>query len=233
MVEGISVTEGDNYGTREKPLTAAQAEALIAKLCPNDGDMTEELIYLYGVVTDAGTWNDKNSYFSNVKVSTGSGDLLIYSLNLETGLTKNDLQVGKVIKLFGYGKNYKGTFEIDKLDLDNKAYVYSIEDKIITSFDIGGDFSKKSYGKNGTWKVDGLTFTGHTDFGDVTLSADEFDFSFNPATPNDTSITSVTVTATYKQNTTITASKVINGITVTEAPATEKCFVTDTDSDSI
>ena len=132
---------------------------------------------------------------------------LLKSLDVGDKFTANNLIVG----------SYNGTRQLSSTG----ESTFSKFVPEITGLTIGGDFTKKSYAKGANWDVSGLTFTGTTADGDVSLTANDLDFEFSPATATDSSVKSVTVTAKYKANTEISAQITITGITVSDAEEKE------------
>ncbi|MDD4104047.1 MAG: hypothetical protein PHU89_03490 [Bacilli bacterium] len=86
---------------------------------------------------------------------------------------------------------------------------------VLTSIEISGDLTKTNYITTDSWDPTGLVVTGTFDdstTGDVTGGVV---WSYDPATPNITSITSVEITATIG----VLSDQVTKTVTVSEAPA--------------
>lgn len=81
-------------------------------------------------------------------------------------------------------------------------------------FVVGSDMTKKTYKDSEEWDPEGLQVFGHYSIGGdkpIPLTDEKLSLSYDPVKPNSTSITEVTVTATYE---TLEAIKVVEGITV-------------------
>ena len=112
-----------------------------------------------------------------------------------------------------------GTATITATSVSNTTISASVVITVpsLDTIEIEGDMTRKSYYTIDSWDITGLTVTSmysNTDIHDI--PNEDVTWTFNPAAPNSTSITSVEVTATYEG---ISDSKVIN-VTVTEKVST-------------
>lgn len=112
-----------------------------------------------------------------------------------------------------------GTATITATSVSNTTISASVVITVpsLDTIEIEGDMTRKSYYTIDSWDITGLTVTAmysNTDIHDI--PNEDVTWTFNPAAPNSTSITSVEVTATYEG---ISDSKVIN-VTVTEKVST-------------
>ena len=108
----VTVTEeGGKYGSLNKPKTVAEALAIAAEECKEDGDATAGEIYIKGIVTKNPSYNSEKGYASNIYLKdalTDEKDILVFTADCD--LLKLPYQNDTVI-LHGYVKNYKGTIE--------------------------------------------------------------------------------------------------------------------------
>ncbi len=95
----------EHAGTKSDPYTVADAIAVLDGLITDaDGYAVTELVYVKGIVVDAGTPSSNGNYFKNVRVADCSGStvtLKIYSANPKTASDK-DFAVGDTVLLEGY-----------------------------------------------------------------------------------------------------------------------------------
>ena len=102
-------------GTLEAPLTATQAYNANKSLA--QGVMSDDAYYVKGTVTSIG---ETTTYYKNVYITDGTTELLIYTLNLTSGI--DSIAVGDEITVHGYFKNYNGTIEM-ATNNTNSTYV--------------------------------------------------------------------------------------------------------------
>lgn len=105
------------YGTLDAPLTATQVLDACSYL--DVSEMSEERFYVRGVVTYIG--DTSNVYYTNVYITDGENDLLIYTINMGDGIDR--FEVGDTVTAYGYVKNYKGTVE---MAANGSEYVYAV-----------------------------------------------------------------------------------------------------------
>lgn len=139
-----------NYGTLEAPVTTTQA----VNACKDfaDGDVSAQPFYVTGTVTKIGA---TGSFYSQVYITDGTTELLIYTISMGegiTGFTKTD-----TITAYGYIKNYSGTIEMasHKADGTNNTYVYAVA--VVDSCAAGHDFTEATCTVPKTCKVCGTT----------------------------------------------------------------------------
>lgn len=102
--------ETPNYGTKEAPLTVEQALALAAKECLNNNDVTKQIVWMKGILTNVPT--DKGSYYQDLYLADEGKlgiTIQVYTVNLGDGVAvpaPND-----ELLVCGYIKNYNGTIE--------------------------------------------------------------------------------------------------------------------------
>ena len=123
---------------------------------------------------------------------------------------------GVIVITVSYSNGSKGWY-FDNLSINAEVPAGSAVQKALSSISVSGAMSKTSYKTNEVWDHTGLTVTAHYDDAstkDVTSSAN---WSYNPATPNSTSIVSVVATATYTENAVQkSASSTAQAVTVTD-----------------
>ena len=107
--------EASPTGTLESPLTATQAYNANKGLA--QGVMSDDAYYVKGTVKSIG---ESGSYYKNVYITDGATDVLIYTLNLTSGI--DSIAVGDEITVHGYFKNYNGTIEM-ATNNTNSTYV--------------------------------------------------------------------------------------------------------------
>ena len=111
------------YGTLENPLTVAQALALAKEECPNRDDVSKEMVFVKGYISQ--TPNDKGSYVQNIYLVDALGNtvsFLVYSANETAENTDPYLNDFVIIK--GYIKNYSGTLEMADFTPDGGSKIY-------------------------------------------------------------------------------------------------------------
>ena len=135
-----------NYGTLEAPVTTTQA----VNACKDfaDGDVSAQPFYVTGTVTKI---TATGSYYSQVYITDGTTELLIYTISMGegiTGFTKTD-----TITAYGYIKNYSGTIEMasHKADGTNNTFVYAVA--VVDSCAAGHDFADATCTAPKTCKV--------------------------------------------------------------------------------
>lgn len=121
--EGTGTPEPQvNYGTEDKPLTVAEAIALATAECPSSNNVTAQVVYMKGVITDLGNFNGtyyQNMYFADAgKLDT---TIFAYTINVNAGVTTP--VVGDTVVICGYIKNYNGTLEFAS---NNGTFVYIV-----------------------------------------------------------------------------------------------------------
>ena len=110
-----------NYGTKDNPISVAEAKAIISEESP-----TKEKITLKGIVTSA-TYNTQYHNFDNVYLTDGENEnaLTLFRSVLGTGVdtsytTDASSLVGKEVVAEGYGLFYNNTkYELAKEDTHN------------------------------------------------------------------------------------------------------------------
>ena len=92
-------------GSLQNPLTTTKAVSAVSGLA--QGETSSAPFYVKGTVTEIG---ETGSYYKNVYISDGTTKLLIYTINMGTGIS--GFEVGDTITAYGYIKNYMGTIEM-------------------------------------------------------------------------------------------------------------------------
>ena len=110
-----------NYGTLNSPVSTTNAYGACASLL--NGASSASPFYVKGTVTEIG--EDKGNYYKNVYFTDGTTELLIYTINMGTGVSGFD--VGDTIVAYGYRKNYNGTIEMATYNSSVFVYVVSVE----------------------------------------------------------------------------------------------------------
>ncbi|MCQ2776543.1 MAG: Ig-like domain-containing protein [Bacilli bacterium] len=122
----VTIKEALNYGTKEAPLTTAQAKALLDKI--GVGVISEQKMYVTGIVCSA----SYDSSYKNFTVwldgtNKSDGGFELYATVLGAGVedysTKAAELKGKTVIACGYGENYSGTYELTKTG-SGEATVY-------------------------------------------------------------------------------------------------------------
>lgn len=157
------------YGTEAAPLSVAQALALAAEECVNNYDVTAQVVYMKGVVTDAGTFG--GTYYSNMYFADAGNlgtTILAYTINLNKGVAAP--VVGDTLVICGYIKNYDGKIEFAS---NNGIFVYilsndeagerapevEVEGDLLYTLDASGHHgSNNGYANNCDVTVDGITW---------------------------------------------------------------------------
>ena len=91
------------------------------------------------------------------------------------------------------------------------SYTINVKEDLIVDLNLSGDMTTKTYGLNSSWKNDGLVVTATYTSGKTKDITSDVNFTYNPETPNDLSLTSVIVSAKYNE---FNASLTITGISV-------------------
>lgn len=104
------------YGTLEAPLTATGAYTANKTLA--SGSFSANRYYVTGVVTAIGK---TESYYSNVYISDGTTEVLVYTISMGSGVS--GFKVGDTITAYGYFKNHYGTIEMAS---NSGTYVYAV-----------------------------------------------------------------------------------------------------------
>lgn len=186
------------YGTEAAPLSVAQALALAAEECVNNNDVTAQVVYMKGVVTDAGTFG--GTYYSNMYFADAGNlgtTILAYTINLNAGVAAP--VVGDTLVICGYIKNYDGKIEFAS---NNGIFVYilsndeagerapevEVEGDLLYTLDASGHHgSNNAYANNCDVNVDGITWNIE---GNSTM--DPWRFGGNSITGVDRKLTSKT-----------------------------------------
>ena len=116
-----------NYGTLSTPVSTTYAYGACAGF--DDGECSVNPFYVKGTVTKIG--EDKGNYYKNVYFTDGTTEMLIYTINMGSGISGFDL--GDTIVAYGYIKNYQGTIEMATYNSSVYVYVVAVESAV------GGD----------------------------------------------------------------------------------------------
>ncbi|MFA7098241.1 MAG: lamin tail domain-containing protein [Gammaproteobacteria bacterium] len=171
---------------------------------------------------------------SSVSISTSGASDVAASIGVSVGGSQyggSPISITESNAKYTFSGNATGDIIFTWTQTSSKAlYLKTIEiaysegaPKILSSIAITGDLSKTAYYTNDSWSPAGLTVTGTYDdstTGDVT---DDVTWSFNPATPNNTSISSVNITAEIGD----ILDEVTKSVTVNEAPAIAELFISE------
>lgn len=104
----------DKYGTVDNPLTIAQAKALI-----DEETETKQTMYVAGVVKSNTAWSTTYNDL-NIFITDGSSEFELYGCTLPEGFepaqpAKDDSAlIGKLLVGSGTGKKHNNTYELDK-----------------------------------------------------------------------------------------------------------------------
>ncbi len=109
-----------NYGTAENPVSVTYAYTACADF--KSGESSANPFYVKGTVTRIG---ETGSYYKNVYFTDGTTEMLIYTLNMGTGIS--GFAVGDTITVCGYVKNYNGTIEMATHNGTVYVYVLKVE----------------------------------------------------------------------------------------------------------
>ncbi len=110
-----------NYGTQDAPVSTTYANDACADL--ENGESSASPFYVKGEVTEIG--EDKGNYYKNVYFTDGTTEMLIYTINMASGVS--GFEVGDTIVAYGYIKNYSGTIEMATYNGTVYVYVVSVE----------------------------------------------------------------------------------------------------------
>ena len=107
----VTIMSADiNYGTINEPLTVAEALALAQLQCVASNDVTKQVVYMKGVLTNVPT--DKTTYYQNLYLADAGAlgtTILVYTVNLRSNVAAPDMN--DILVICGYIKNYNGTIE--------------------------------------------------------------------------------------------------------------------------
>ena len=98
--------EDVSCGTLDAPLTTTQA--YLANKDLDEASHSSDPFYVKGSITSIEEFT--GTYYKNVKFTDGDTEVLIYTLNLSSGMS--DIEVGDTITVHGYFKNHYGTIEM-------------------------------------------------------------------------------------------------------------------------
>ncbi len=108
-------------GTLEEPLTASQILSANSGLA--QGELSDDVFYVKGKVVAIGS---TGNYYKNVYITDGIEDFLIYTINMDSGIS--GFEIGDTIVARGYVKNYYGTIEMTTKYINNVAnYVMCVK----------------------------------------------------------------------------------------------------------
>ncbi len=105
-----------NTGSLAAPLTTTEAYNINKSLA--SGTASNDKFYVRGRITKIG---EAGSYYKNVYISDGTTEVLIYTLNLSSGMS--GIEIGDTITAYGYFKNFNGTIEMAS---NSGTYVYVV-----------------------------------------------------------------------------------------------------------
>ena len=115
-----TTTPENDYGTQSAPLTTSQALSATSGL--KSGEVSDQPFYVKGKVVSIGS---KGNYYQSVYITDGTKQLLIYTINMGSGVSGFD--VGDEIVAYGYIKNYNGTIEFATNYINNSpVYVVCV-----------------------------------------------------------------------------------------------------------
>ncbi len=115
--ETCTVTVKDNvinYGSLEHPLTIAQAKQIVDD---NNGELSEEKMYVKGIVSTNTAYNTKYSNYDNVWLQSEDGTTSnafdLFRVKLDSSITEDftdaDSMQGYEVVAYGYAKKHNGT----------------------------------------------------------------------------------------------------------------------------
>ncbi len=114
--------EPNKYGTKDEPLSVAEALALAEEECASANDVTEQIVYATGIALS--TPEASGTYYKQFELrdaSDAAKKIIVYTISLDAGvpaIAQND-----VLVIHGYIKNYNGTIEFAS---NNSVYVYCV-----------------------------------------------------------------------------------------------------------
>ena len=118
--DGGNPGEGVNYGTKENPISIADALEIAEEYCAEPDDYTEEMLWVSAVVTNVptvnGTYGWKNIYLGD---ADGEDTILAYSVNKSDScatLAQND-----TVLINGAIKNYGGVLEFTNVKVGSET----------------------------------------------------------------------------------------------------------------
>ena len=110
-----------NYGSFINPVTTTYAYSVCANL--EIGEFSAQPFYVKGTVTAIGIIG---KYYTNVYFTDGETEMLIYTINMPTGI--DGFEVGDAITAYGYIKNYNGIIEMATFSGSEYVYVVRVEE---------------------------------------------------------------------------------------------------------
>ena len=192
-------------GTSATPYTVAQARTAI------DAGAGIRDAHVSATISQVDSYNSGTITYWISDDGTTTNQLEVYkgkSLNNESFTSKDDVEVGATVTVFGNLKKYNTTYEFDSGNYQ-KAYTAPAA-VTVESIEISGSLTKSSYTTAEQWSPAGLTVTANysdSSSGDVTSSVS---WSYSPATPSamGAGTSSLTITATYEGQTDSTSKSV-------------------------
>ena len=139
------------------------------------------LFYAYDATTDE-------------QISSG----LTWSVSSSSILSLTDVTTHCSINAVGIGQ---ATLSVTKDGYNEASAVINVAKGTLTGISISGALSTSAYALNSSWSADGLVVTATYNSGYSETVTSGITWSFSPATPNSTSITSVVATASYQGKT--------------------------------
>lgn len=224
-VRAIAVDNNDNYSkevsrtytfvpsianTKETAYTTVEAIAIINKT--SEAQLTDEVVYVKGVVSKIDSYNDK---YKSITYWLDDNTFQVYSgkgLDNNVFNSKDDIEIGANVIICGKIKKfYNNTYEFDKENylVEYKAPV----EKVLKSIAISGEATKTTYTEGEVFDPTGLVVTATYEDESTEVVTSRVEWTFNPETLT-LGTNEVKATATYGE---MTASKTVT-VTVTEAP---------------
>lgn len=146
----------EHEGTEADPFSVLDAQKVFATLKSGETyqvDGADKQVYIVGYIVDAGAINGnyglKNVYIADEVTGSKADAVYLYNINWNDVVAKadaNPLKVGDLIVVYGFLKNFNGTYEVADGKPDGNTKVYAT----ITKWEQGNltDTQKVGYVKN-------------------------------------------------------------------------------------
>ncbi|MBQ7389495.1 MAG: hypothetical protein IJW02_00160, partial [Clostridia bacterium] len=135
-----------DVGSKDAPLTTTEA----VNACKDfeNKEFSAGRFYVTGVVTKIGS---VGSYYSQVYITDGTTELLVYTISLGEGIS--GFTKGDTIVAYGYMQNYNDTLELTSKKHDDGSYTYVYAISVVDSCANGHDYADATCTAPKTCKV--------------------------------------------------------------------------------
>lgn len=197
--------------TEETAYTTAEAIAIIDKT--SEAQLTDEVVYVKGIVSKIDSYNDK---YKSITYWLDDNAFQVYSgkgLDNKDFNSKDDIEIGANVIICGKIMKFNNkTYEFDK---ENYLVEYKAPaEKVLKSIAISGEATKTTYFEGETFDPTGLVVTATYEDESTEVVTSRVKWTFDPATLA-VGTTSVEVMASIGSDA-ISDVYIVNGITVKE-----------------